>query len=119
RLRQFTIAIFYFAICNLLPPGVVLAQIAPAEPFPYRQKPVEYFAADLADPVSKLGEKLVSGDARLDFEKGTGWLRSLLKVLDVPVESQMLVFAKSSVNARIISPENPRALYFNDSVYIG
>ena len=31
----------------------------------------------------------------------------------------MLVFAKNSVNARIISPENPRALYFNDNVYVG
>lgn len=98
---------------------MVLAQTLTTEPFPYRQKPVEYFAADLADPVSKLGERLTSGDVRLDFEKGTGWLRSLLKTLDVPVESQMLVFAKNSVHARIISPENPRALFFNDSVYIG
>lgn len=119
RFIQVAICIFQVAICNFLQPDAAFAQTAPAEPFPYRQKPVDYFAADLADPVAKLSEKFASGDTRLEFEKGSGWLHSLLKALDVPVESQMLVFAKNSVNARIISPDNPRALYFNDSIYIG
>src|SRR5262249_45899929 len=45
--------------------------------------------------------------------------QSLLDALEVPVASQMLVFAKNSVNARLISPANPRALYFNDEVSVG
>lgn len=95
------------------------AQGAPAGAFPYREEPVDYFSDDLADPVSRLREKVQRGDVRLEFETGTGRLRSLLKELGVPAASQMLVFAKNSVHARLISPDNPRALYFNDSTYIG
>jgi hypothetical protein len=114
--------IFQFAIFSLqfLLPAAIFSQDAlPAETFPYRQPPVDYFGDDLSDPVSRLREKIEKGESRLEFETGTGYLRSLLAALDVPVSSQMLVFAKNSVNARIISPENPRALYFNDSVYVG
>ena len=116
------ICIFQFAIFNLqflLPAETFPQDPLPAETFPYRQQPVNYFGNDLSDPVSRLREKIEKGEARLEFEAGTGYLRSLLAALDVPVSSQMLVFAKNSVNARIISPENPRALYFNDNVYVG
>ena len=92
---------------------------SPAVVFPYRQPPVDYFGDDLRDAVSKLKEQIDRGEARLEFEPRTGYLRSLLKALDVSIRSQTLVFAKNSVNARIISPENPRALYFNDAVYVG
>jgi hypothetical protein len=91
----------------------------PVEAFPYRQPPVDYFGDDLGDPVSKLRERLEKGEVALEFEPGVGYLRSILKALDVPLDSQMLVFAKNSVNARLISPDNPRALYFNDNVYVG
>lgn len=97
---------------------MALAQ-GPAPVFPYRQPPVDYFGDELKDPVSKLKQQIDRGEMTLEFEKGTGYLRPFLKALDVPLESQMLVFAKNSVNARIISPENPRALYFNDTVYVG
>src|SRR5690606_29845754 len=36
-----------------------------------------------------------------------------------PVESQLLVFSKTSLQRRRISPERPRALYFSDTVYVG
>src|SRR4029079_7773660 len=42
-----------------------------------------------------------------------------LDVLDVPVESQVLVFSKTSFQARKISPQNPRAIYFGDDVAVG
>lgn len=88
------------------------------ETLPYRQKPIDYFGpAD--DPVARLQAKLEKREARLDFREPQGYLRSLLDALQVPVESQMLVFAKNSVHARLISPDNPRALYFNDDVYVG
>ncbi|HEY2250135.1 MAG TPA: hypothetical protein VGH74_03700 [Planctomycetaceae bacterium] len=114
--------IFQIAILNLqflLPVAAFPQNAPPAETFPYRQPPVGYFADELDDPVSKLRQKLDKGELRLEFEAGTGYLRSLLAALDIPVSSQMLVFGKNSVNARIISPENPRALYFNDKAYVG
>jgi hypothetical protein len=44
---------------------------------------------------------------------------SLLKLLEVPATSQMLVFSTTSLQLRLISPRNPRALYFNDDLYLG
>jgi hypothetical protein len=48
-----------------------------------------------------------------------GYLPALLKALDVPVASQVLVFSKTSFQAVRIFPHNPRALYFNDVVSVG
>jgi len=47
-----------------------------------------------------------------------GYLPSVLQALGVPVESQMLVFSKTSVQAARISPDHPRAIYFNDEVMV-
>ena len=43
----------------------------------------------------------------------------MLDALSVPVESQILVFSKTSFQAPRISPKNPRAIYFNDTVSVG
>ena len=43
----------------------------------------------------------------------------MLQSLGVPRESQGLVFSKTSFQARRISPRSPRAIYFNDDLYIG
>jgi hypothetical protein len=42
-----------------------------------------------------------------------------LQALDIDASSQVLVFSKSSLKQRFITPANPRALYFNDDVYVG
>jgi hypothetical protein len=112
---QFSILNFQFLVAAAAFPQTS----PPVETFPYRQPPIDYFSDDLSDPVSKLRERIDKGEVQLAFEPGTGYLRSFLKALDVPLDSQMLVFAKNSVNARLISPDNPRALYFNDNVYVG
>src|SRR5262249_8072545 len=39
--------------------------------------------------------------------------------LGVSTNSQMLVFSKTSFQRERISPKNPRAVFFNDSVYVG
>src|SRR5258707_12109936 len=97
------IFILQFAICNLqfLIPAEAFPQIVPTpETFPYRQPPIDYFGDVLDDPVSRLRTRIAAGETRLEFEAGTGYLRSLLAALDVPVSSQMLVFAKNSLNRR-------------------
>jgi hypothetical protein len=50
---------------------------------------------------------------------GRGHLDSLLAALDIDPASQVLVFSKTSLKQRFISPENPRSLFFNDEVYVG
>jgi hypothetical protein len=46
-------------------------------------------------------------------------VRQILHELKIPETSQMLVFSKTSVQRMRISPQNPRALYFNDDCYVG
>jgi len=71
-----------------------------------------------ADPIADLGEQLKSGKVKLEFDAQHGYLRSLLKILDVPISSQTLVFSKTALQSEGISPQTPRAIYFNDDVYV-
>jgi len=71
-----------------------------------------------SDPISDLGERIKSGALKLEYEAKHGYLLSLLKNLDVPISSQTLVFSKTSLQSEGISPKTPRAIYFNDDVYV-
>jgi len=73
----------------------------------------------LPEAIADLQRKIDSGKAKLDFDEMQGYLHSLLQKLDIPVSSQSLVFSKSSAQLFLISPDAPRALYFNDDVYVG
>lgn len=55
----------------------------------------------------------------LVFEKRHGYLVSLLKSLKINPDSQVLVFSKSSLQADFIGRKTPRALYFNETTYVG
>ena len=72
-----------------------------------------------SDPVARLQEKLNRGDIKLEFNAKNGYLEAVLKALDIPVSSQTLVFSKTSLQLDRIGPWAPRALYFNDDVYVG
>ncbi len=86
---------------------------------PYSGPPINYRSAKLIDPVAKLQQQLDRGIVRLEYQTDHGYLRSVLKLLNVPADSQTLVFSKTSFQYTKISPEHPRALYFNDDVYVG
>ncbi len=73
----------------------------------------------LTDPVTELSRKIERGQVQLAFDRVTGYLPAVLKALDIPVESQMAVFSKTSVQAMRIDPANPRVLFFNDAVIVG
>ena len=89
---------------------------ADGRPAAHQRAPV---APDGLDPVARLQQKIDSGAVALQFDAEHGYLRSLLKDLNIPVSSQVLVFSKSSEQEAAISPQTPRALYFNDDVYVG
>src|ERR1700730_3564126 len=80
---------------------------------------IQYGPRPVSDPVAELKRKLQDGTVHLTFDGPSGYLRSVLKALEVPVESQIAVFVKDSVQAPRISPDNPRTIFFNDSVAIG
>ncbi len=85
----------------------------------FEREPIGYSSATPDDAVSQLQKRLDGGKAKLEHDKKAGYLASVLRELNVPVSSQMLVFSKTSLQRHRISPQTPRALYFNDSVYVG
>jgi hypothetical protein len=80
------------------------------------QAPID---APPTDALSRLGQQLDRGDTTLEYRDGAGYLPSLLEHLHINVDSQTLVFSKTSFQQAIINPKNPRALYFNDEVAVG
>jgi hypothetical protein len=80
---------------------------------------IRYAAAPVTDRVARLNQALAAGSAHLTFDAASGYARSVLRALDVPAESQLLVFSKTGVQGAATSPTNPRALYFDESVVVG
>src|SRR5215467_9339365 len=95
-------------LCPLLLPAVALTMQLPTA-----------HERQSADPVALLQERLDSGQAKLEYDTKWGYLPSVLKNLNIPVSSQTLVFSKTSLQIDHIAPWSPRALYFNDDVYVG
>jgi hypothetical protein len=79
----------------------------------------DYLRRTPADPLAHLQEKINSGETKLSFDKKWGYLPSVLRALNISDTTQSLVFSKSSFQIDHISVGTPRALYFNDDVYVG
>ncbi len=88
-----------------------------AEP-DYERPPINYSHTAPKDAVALLLKRIKAGQVTL-MGSDTDILRAVLRELNVPVESQVVVFSKTSLQAGLIRPANPRALYFSDSVYVG
>ena len=97
----------------------VATSILMAQQEPYNREPINYQSAPVNDAVVKLIRKVDAGTAKLDYDDQHGYLKSVLAALDISTDSQTLVFSKTSLQLRRISPERPRAIYFNDDVYVG
>ncbi len=85
----------------------------------YDEPPIRYRDTQAVDPVARLKAKVDSGEVKLKYDEQRGYLPAVLEALEIPVDSQMLVFSKTSLQLRRISPKAPRAIYFNDDVYLG
>jgi hypothetical protein len=79
---------------------------------------IQYNTRMPRDAVSYLNQRIQLGEVHLRYERPQGYLRSVLEALDVPVESQLVVFSKTSFQSERISPTNPRSIFFNDSVVV-
>ena len=71
---------------------------------------IEYATRPPRDRIAELNRALDAGQASLTFEPQTGYLQSVLRALQVPVESQMLVLSRTGVQRLVTSPASPRAL---------
>ncbi|MEM7783331.1 MAG: hypothetical protein AAF623_08265 [Planctomycetota bacterium] len=85
----------------------------------HSQAPILYSSSDFNDRVARLIQKLKVNEETIQWDAEHGWLPDLLMKLEIPTSSQTLVFSKTSQQHRKINPANPRAIYFNDDVYLG
>jgi hypothetical protein len=95
---------------SLLAPALIVALLASLQA--QNERPQN-------DAIARLGKQIETGAATLDYRPGVGYLPSLLQHLEVAVDSQVLVFSKTSFQQALITPQNPRAIYFNDKVSVG
>jgi hypothetical protein len=86
---------------------------------PFADAPINYRSNELNDPVAKLEKRLERGEVVLHYDSRHGYLKSVLAALHIPLSSQALVFSKTSFQFYAITPAEPRALYYNDDVYVG
>jgi hypothetical protein len=107
--------LFWFGV--VLAGGALASSTQAADEF--EQPPIEYSRSAPENCVSNLQARIDNGDLRLAFDNERGFLPDLLKALGVPIESQALVFSKTSLQRHRISPKRPRAIYFSDDVYVG
>ncbi|HEY7190304.1 MAG TPA: hypothetical protein VH436_27320 [Vicinamibacterales bacterium] len=80
---------------------------------------INYSTARLNNIVEDANRKLEQGTARLTFDGRGGFLQSALDLLQIPADSQLLVFSRASLQGKQIDEKSPRALYFNDRVAVG
>lgn len=86
---------------------------------PYEEEVIHYSKQTPEDPIAQLQRRIERGEVKLPWDESFGYLPAILDTLGVPKSSQMLVFSKTSLQRRFITPQNPRALYYNDDVDLG
>lgn len=97
----------------LLTPALASAQDA------FEAPPISYSESVPDNPIERLRSAIEGGQVTLAPEGAKGYLQPLLKLLGIPESSQVLVFSKTSLQISNITPAEPRAIYFDDDIYIG
>jgi hypothetical protein len=103
----------------LLAPVALLAGLSGSYVVPLDHAAIQYATHPPDDPVTRLNGKLAKGEVKLAYSDDYGYLPAVLEHLRIPVESQVLVFSKTSFQAPRIAPRTPRAIYFNDAASVG
>lgn len=80
---------------------------------------IQYATRPTTDRIARLSEAVAAGTQTLARDETTGYLKPVLRALGIPIETQILVFSKTGVQAQFTRPSNPRALYFDQSVVVG
>ncbi|MCC7377254.1 MAG: hypothetical protein IT581_21510 [Verrucomicrobiales bacterium] len=83
----------------------------------YELPPIDYSARSPSNRITRLEAR--HANARPNTLTDAAFLRWLLTTNQVPIESQVLVFSKTSLQRDLIQPKQPRSLFFSDDLYIG
>tara|TARA_B100000902_G_scaffold121463_1_gene121597 strand:- start:29 stop:1285 length:1257 start_codon:yes stop_codon:yes gene_type:complete len=85
----------------------------------FRAKVHQYLEKEPQDPFSKIIKSLEAGEGPNDYGNEMEYIEALLAKLKISKHSQQLVFSTTSLQLSRISPRNPRAIYFNEDLYLG
>jgi hypothetical protein len=80
---------------------------------------IQYSTATPNNVVVDVNRKLQSGELQFAYDSKSGYLQSALAALQLPIDSQLLVFSRTSLQGKRIGEQNPRSLFFNDRVALG
>lgn len=85
----------------------------------YENAPIRYSDTEPHDAAQRLEKDQETGKVKLP--RGSTWdtLFGILKQWNIPQESQVMVFSKTSKQNDRISPATPRVIYFTDNAYVG
>ncbi len=86
---------------------------------PFDEDTIHYGQAPATGPIARLQRRLDQEEVKLKHDDAFGYLLSVLAELKISTNSQLLVGSKTSFQRERISPKSPRAIFFNDDVYIG
>jgi hypothetical protein len=103
----------------LLTAATVSGQRAPVLATQRDHPAIQYGTRPPSDRLAALAKRMASGEVKLAFNRDNGYLAGILEALGIPPASQVVVFSETSVQAELITPKNPRALFFDDTVAVG
>jgi hypothetical protein len=116
-LTRLTIARLVIA-CAAWTAAVAISAQMDDSPLDLDHPAIAYSTRRSTDVVDALNARVQSRQVTLPFNGTTGYLKPVLDALNVGVDSQLVLFSKTSLQARMIQPRNPRVIYFNDSVVV-
>ncbi len=90
-----------------------------ATPEFFELPPIKYSEAASQDEMARWAAEIAAGEYVPTKGGSLVFLKTVLDRLNIPVESQVLVFSKTSLQTGIISQRNPRAIYFSNDAYVG
>lgn len=86
----------------------------------FEQAPIYYSkSTPTVEPVARWQERLHQRSLAFDKSSPQAFLADVLNELGVPIESQVLIYSKTSLQIDAISPRRPRAIYFSENAYVG
>jgi len=98
---------------------VLAVGILKGSPDFFEMSPIQYSKTASSDEMTRLASEISEGKWHAASGGGKEFLRAVLERLQVPVESQVLVFSKTSLQNSLINQGNPRAIYFSLDAYVG
>lgn len=99
--------------------GAANDSLRPLRDMDLEGEPHRYYSREPKDRFARLQKEIEAGRVEMDRSGEKAFLASMLKALEIPASSQMLVFSTTSLQLSLITPSNPRAIYFNEDTYLG